>query len=100
MVGPGNMLNVAELLIEADNVIGESPESKILARHGIRYVLGGFAVANKHAGIAKMLDKTPWANNWSRILARLPGAVKEAATRFYGGAVSRAVMLPITYVKG
>ena len=100
MVGPGNMLNVAELLIEADNVIGESPESKILARHGIRYVLGGFAVANKHAGIAKMLEKTPWANNWSRILARLPGAVKEAATRFNGGAVSRAVMLPITYVKG
>ena len=98
MVSAGNNLSISELLIEADNVIGESPESKILARHGIKYVLGGFIIANKHAGIAKMLEKTPWAGNWARILARLPGAFKQEATRFSGG-LSRGVLIPMSTLK-
>lgn len=99
MVAPGTHLNVAELLIESDDVIGDSFEKKLLSRHGIKYVLGGFVIANKHSGVAKMLNSTPWAGNWSRILARLPGAIKTDNTKFHGGQ-SRGVMLPISFVKG
>jgi putative DNA primase/helicase len=99
MVAPGTSLSVAELLIESDITIGDCFEKSLLARHGIKYALGGFAIANKHSGVAKMLEKTPWAGNWSRILARLPMACKTDNTKFSGGQ-SRAVMLPITYVKG
>ncbi len=99
MVAPGTHLNIAELLIESDTIIGDCFEKKLLLRHGIKFVLGGFVIANKHTGIAKMLEKTPWAGNWSRILARLPGALKTDNHKFHGGQ-SRGIMLPISYVKG
>jgi putative DNA primase/helicase len=93
--------SLGELLVECEeDPIGAPNIRKTLARYGIKHLSAGgwFIVANKHSGISRILEKTPWAGNWAQILARLPGAMKCKAERFSGG-VSRAVALPISYVK-
>ncbi len=99
---PPEEKSIAELIqVMAGQVIidDSDPAQKTLKRHGLKAVDGGFLIANKHAELAKKLEKTPWANNWARILARLPGAIKREQV-WFSGAASRAVMLPISYVKG
>lgn len=56
----------------------------------------GLWVSTSHSAIAKALAGTPWAANWSRSLARLPGAGSPSVTvvRFALGHLSRAVWLP------
>ena len=51
-------------------------------------------VSNTHSLIARMLNGTPWAVNWGRILKRLPGAIGSGAVRF-AGSVSRATQIPL-----
>jgi hypothetical protein len=53
-------------------------------------------LANTAKGIARIMADTPWADCWSDILVRLPGATKVGATRFqHLGRVSRGVCLDI-----
>lgn len=74
-------------------------EHLILKRYGVKVVQGGFLISNSHAALKRILEKTPWANNWHKILERLPGGHKQAQSWFSGGS-SRATMLPIHYATG
>lgn len=68
----------------------------VLGRNGIKAEDGELIVSNTAKAIAIILRDTAWANCWSTVLARLPGARKTGAVRFAGaGAVSRAVALQI-----
>ena len=98
----GSSKNVAELVdLAASSVMDNDTlaAQKTLARHGIKYVEGGFAVSNDHTAIGKMLERTPWPSNWGKMLARCDGATKPAQPMFIGGKTSRAVMLPLRYVR-
>lgn len=63
-----------------------------LERNGIRHDGEVMTVSNTHSGIARILQHTPWAKNWSRILARLPGAEK-TGTKYFAGSAARGVGL-------
>jgi hypothetical protein len=57
---------------------------------------GTLTVSNTAQAIATILRDTAWANGWSTVLSRLPGAQRTGAVRFSGaGAVSRAIVLKI-----
>lgn len=69
-----------------------------LGRHGIkvdRSEAGCFVVVSNTAkALSTILSDTAWANSWSTVLARLPGAEKDAPQRFKGiTGTSRAVRL-------
>lgn len=101
-VESGTEYNIAELInLAAGSVMTNNTEAaqNTLARHGIKYMQGGFAVSNTHSSIAKILEKTPWSANWGRILARLDGAVKPPQGMWISGSTSRVVMLPLKYAK-
>ena len=68
---------------------------EFLSRRGIRVDQGNVIIANSHSMLAKMLENTPWALNWGKILAQMPntdnhggriisfvGGVKSRVTRF------------------
>jgi putative DNA primase/helicase len=59
----------------------------------------GFFVANNHREIARMLAKTPWANNHGKLLQRLQGAEATEPMRFKSGTSTRAVFIPLSYVQ-
>jgi hypothetical protein len=98
----GFELNVAELINRAhganlDAMTGASTDT--LNRHGIKIIPDGFLISNTHTGIGRMLEKTPWGVNWGRILGRLEGAAKLQQGVYIGGGTSRAVSLPMSYVR-
>ncbi len=69
-----------------------------LLRNGIKVADegDGFFIANQHTAIGKILEKTPWSQNWGHILSRLKGSTKTRALRFTAGSVCRSVGLPMT----
>lgn len=46
---------------------------EFLNRRGIRVEAGNVIIANNHGALAKMLENTPWALNWGKILQQMPG---------------------------
>jgi len=58
------------------------------------------AVSNSAVGLQKMLNGTPWANNWAPILRRIEGAEASPHGIRFGSTVglSRATMVPIDKV--
>lgn len=66
-----------------------------LRRLGILVDNETYKISNQHTYIAKILEKTPWAIGWHRILARLPGATTAPAWFFE---THRAVSLPLSYI--
>ena len=89
--------SIGELLAATQGTVTYE-EKETLLRHGIKCQDGYFIIANSHSGIARILEKTPWAGNWGRILGRLDGCLKTGAERF-GGGVSRGVVLPMSYIE-
>jgi len=75
------------------------PEDGYLRRHGIRVVADDALmwIADSHPGLSRILQNTPWARGWGRILQRLPGAVQRNRMRFIGTPVS-ATGVPIGLV--
>lgn len=70
-----------------------------LARIGIRRMPEGLALANKHAGLDRVLAATRWAGGrWARVLRTLEGAKASAAALNFAGAKSRATILPASYM--
>lgn len=96
-MGGGATMSVAELLADCHNLVDSKAQKDTLERHGIKYILGGFVVHNKHSAVKRMLERTPWGGNWSRIIERLPGAQKQSTHRFCG-VVAKGTMLPIKFV--
>jgi hypothetical protein len=78
--------------------LDDSEEERLLLKSvGIRPYpdRDAFAVANRHPGLMKLWEGTPWAGGLtaSRVLRRLPGAQSSGHIR-WGEIVQRATMLP------
>jgi putative DNA primase/helicase len=98
--GNGYMRTVWELIeitqgwVTSMEVSGMSAEAH-LGRVGIKAEGDRVVISNSAQGLRRILDGTAWANSWSTVLTRLPGAQREGVTRFRGLAgVSRAVSVP------
>lgn len=50
-------------------------------------------VANKHDGLRKILEKTPWSVGWGHILRRIDGAQQGNSGRRFAGVYSRYVSI-------
>ncbi len=71
-----------------------------LGRHGLKVdvAAGALFISNTHTAIGRVLRETPWAVNWSQIIARLPGAERITKTVRFGGTTSKAVAVPVTVI--
>lgn len=71
-----------------------------IGAHGVtvRRSSGGppmVAVANNHRGLAALFHGTRWAAGvWRQALQRLPNAEKSGSSIYFGGATSKATLLP------
>ncbi|GAB5388482.1 MAG: hypothetical protein Alpg2KO_14500 [Alphaproteobacteria bacterium] len=100
----GTRETVGELI---ESAVGNNTEDrKALQRIGMRLEpppMGGakrLCIANKHAGLDKLLEGTRWANGvWSQALDQLDGVMTGPAMRF-AGAVSRTRIIPAQYLSG
>jgi putative DNA primase/helicase len=91
----GELADIAQHHV-ADAHVTASEAQAVLGRNGMKAEAGELIISNTAKAIATILRETAWANCWSTVLARLPGARKTGAVRFAGaGAVSRAVALQI-----
>lgn len=80
----------------ADPDITASAAQAVLGRNGIKSDDGAIFVSNTAEAIAVILRDTAWANCWSTVLARLPGASKTGPVYFRGTGLSgRAVKIPL-----
>jgi len=80
----------------ADADITATIAQAVLGRNGIKADDGYVFISNTAEAIATMLRDTAWANCWSTVLARLPGAAKAGTVYFRGTGLSgRAVKIPI-----
>jgi putative DNA primase/helicase len=69
---------------------------KTLGRLGFKVEDGGLLVSNTADGVRRLLQKTQWSVNWSKILRRLPGARAAGVTYFgFVGSDTRAVWVPL-----
>ena len=76
---------------------------KLLQRMGVkvdRHEKRGLelVISTNHTAIGKVLERTPWSNDWRSVLKQVPGAEVTGSTYFRGGHQSRAVALPATSV--
>lgn len=67
----------------------------LLQRSGLKVVSGRLIVSANHSAIAKILEKTPWSNDWRTVLKQIPGAEVTPSMYFTGGHQSRGVSVPI-----
>ena len=67
----------------------------LLQRSGIKVSDGRLIVSANHTAIGRILEKTPWSNDWRTVLKQIPGAEVTGSTYFTGGHQSRGVSLPI-----
>ena len=80
----------------ADVDITSTIAQAVLGRNGIKADDGYVFISNTAEAIATMLRDTAWANCWSTVLARLPGAAKAGTIYFRGTGLSgRAVKIPL-----
>ena len=97
-VAVSELIEAASQPCESVNDLERQKEARKLAlRHGIKVDDERFQIASNHVGLQKMLERTAWAVGWHQVLGRLDGANKITAR--FGGCISKAVCLPISYVK-
>ena len=100
MAGVDTELPMGELLeIHLSRALHNEITSKragdLLQRSGLKVVEGRLIVSANHTAIAKILERTPWSNDWRTVLKQIPGAEVTPSTYFTGGHQSRGVSLPI-----
>ena len=98
--GTESEIPMGELLeIQLNRVLNAEITSKraseLMQRSGLKVVDGRLIVSANHSAIAKILEKTPWSNDWRTVLKQVPGAEVTGSTYFTGGHQSRGVSLPI-----
>jgi putative DNA primase/helicase len=98
--GTDSEIPMGELLeIQLNRVLNAEITSKraseLMQRSGLKVVNGRLIVSANHTAIAKILEKTPWSNDWRTVLKQIPGAEVTGSTYFTGGHQSRGVSLPI-----
>jgi hypothetical protein len=61
-------------------------------------------IANTHAALQSLFEKSRWQTPrgvtgvWAQSLRRLPGAERSTAALYFGGPISRAILLPIDVI--
>ena len=109
-VNIGEWINRAAGRVKAWDDVAEA--GRILQSHGIRvesFLVGTrtsrwVAVANAHAVLAGLFERTRWTaprgvqGVWGQALRRLPGAERSGKALYFGGATSRAVLIPFDRV--
>ena len=70
-----------------------------LARLGIRVVEDKVYISNSAKYITNLLKETAWAKNHNKILLRLNHAVEKDSMRFGTGVTTRAVGIPLEYLR-
>jgi putative DNA primase/helicase len=103
-VDNGQSLSVGELLetsILMSNTHCDAARATLL-RNGIKVSEdgSGFCIANQHTALQKMLEKTPWSQNWGHIMSRIKGSVRTKPMKFTAGSCSRSTGLPMTILNG
>lgn len=97
--GPAASVCVWEA-IEAADERGDRDSMDALVRIGIKIVDDRFWVANRHPGLARIFENTPWAGyKWKQQLERVNDARNEGTARWRGASGSRCVSLPCATVK-
>jgi putative DNA primase/helicase len=78
-----------------DEEISFAMIQEFLSRRGIRVDNGDVLIANTHSMLAKMLESTPWALNWGKILQQMPGTdnYDSKIVSFVGGVRSRVTRI-------
>ena len=69
--------------------------AKELSRIGIAVRSDTIWIGNGVVGVAKIFDRTPWANSWQATLKRTPGAKANVGTKLLGGVVKKCFSIPI-----
>ena len=80
---------------EIANPIDKKTADKILQRFGIKSKNGRLIISANHTAIGKILEKSPWSNDWRTVLKQIPGAELTESTYFRGGHQSRAISVPL-----
>jgi putative DNA primase/helicase len=84
-----------------DITLGEAAKlsgyGDVLRNYGIIVKDDSLYISTRHAELRKILEKTRWAENWSRTFLRIDGAKAAGATRF-GGAITKATVVPMSAI--
>ena len=84
---------------EIDNTLAD----KLLQRSGVKVEKAENApailISANHTAIGKVLERTPWSNDWRTVLKQIPGADVTPSTYFRGGHQSRAIRIPAEQIK-
>jgi putative DNA primase/helicase len=90
----GLLIDVSRALV--DGAINADTARERLMQNGFKVDGGKLFISNTSPHIGKMLQGTPWATNWSRVLKRLPNAHPAGVIYFgYSGSESRAIEVPL-----
>lgn len=94
--------SIAELIqyhtsAEDDKELAGVDANQVLQRHGVRIRDGHLLIADTHPELRRILEKTPWAGGWGRILRRMDGASEVKSARF-AGVYHRAASVPISTI--
>ena len=83
--------------------IDKTLADKLLQRCGVKVEKNDNALAilisANHTAIGKVLERTPWSNDWRTVLKQIPGADVTPSTYFRGGHQSRAIRIPAEQIK-
>lgn len=92
---------VIDMVIDGDTMFNFSSNSAndVLKRYGLTVEDGGLIIANNHAELEKILQGSPWAAGWRRILARIDGAELPNNPVRFAGTRSRGVKIPISFIR-
>lgn len=58
------------------------------------------AISNTSGHIKKFLWKTPWQNNWSKVLIRIDGAIPTTSIRFNISLSTKSIAIPLDLITG
>lgn len=74
--------------------IDQTLADKLLQRLGVKVKDGQILISGNHTSIGRVLERTPWSNDWRTVLKQVPGAELTSSTYFRGGHQSRAIAIP------
>lgn len=102
--GPNLERSIGELLlISAQEVFDDVISSKLahdrLLRLGFRTDGDHFLISQSHQAVLKSLENSPWAKSIGRTLLRIDGSQAVTSARFGPGHISRAVKIPLKWLK-
>ena len=90
----GELIEIATKPHMLHKEIDSDLADKLLQRHGVKMRGRDVLISANHTAIGKILEKTPWSNDWRTVLKQVPGAEVTASVYFRGGHQSRAIALP------